>query len=347
MEHEPNNALSSFPDDNEELIEQVASLEKKLADLKRNRKDGWDKVQILIAFLVPVAIAFVGYVYSQSTKEAEIKIAETNAKVAQAQLVHSFTDALTSPEPDKRKLAIEAVLLALPDDGTRLVQTVKQFDPDAGVRAFASQRLGATDLYAQIVFGFSNYEDSEGIPPSPIFAESAQLEIHLKARGDLTPVFQGWSNQPLLKDPDVSLVTKRQTVDRQFQNTVDGATVIQTNTFDRFRGELGKFSDPNAWADAKIEAIFRATSYDLWLRERTTQQQYETAIKEFDEFYSISKELRETWGDSDYEVLPKLDARLVVFMGATKVAYIPGIIARVWEHDEDVRYLHVARFVKE
>lgn len=335
---------------NNGLIERIDTLEKEITDLKNKKKDGWDKVQILSALLVPVAIAFAGYWFSRSTKEAEIEIANTNAKVAQAKLVHSFTETLTSTDSVKRKIAIEAVSLALRDDGSRLVETIKRFDPDASVRAFASEKLGATDLFAQLTFSFDNYENSNGIPPRPIFSESAQIEIRLKATDDKSRVFNTWSNRPLLKNAEVVLTTKRQTVNRQISPTVDGTTVTQTNIFDRFIGNLGEFADPNKWSNAKIEAIFRVTAPSDWLRTQHTNLSSEERIdfkKRFDKFYSISGELRDSWQSSDYSVTPVLRTRLEIFVGTTRVADISGIVASVWEHDEDVRSLHVARFVKE
>lgn len=64
-------------------------------------------------------------------KEAEIQsaqklavgqqtVARINTRVRQANLVKSFMDALLSAEPRKRKLAIEAMLISLPEDGPRL-----------------------------------------------------------------------------------------------------------------------------------------------------------------------------------------------------------------------------------
>ena len=324
------------------LAEKVAELEKSIDALKVNPKDGWDKAQILSAFLVPVAITVVGYLFSQSTKEAEISIAETNARVSQAQLVQSFTSSLTSDNPDQRKIAIEAVLLALPDDGTRLVETVKEFDPDASVREFARQRLGSTDLYAEITYYFSNYEDSDGIPPQPLFDEGAELTIYLKERTGDSNVEPQWLNGALIDEPDAILTTRRQTVDRKPDPTVDGMIMEQTNTLDRFQGSLGRFASPGAWANSLIEAIYRVQGYEKWLSERDIRP----SPDEFDEFYSISKETRRNWSNSDYSVRPELHATLTVYLGSEPVAHLPGIVARVWEHDEDVRYLYVTRFAR-
>jgi len=126
----------------------IADLEKELhrlqADLDKLRKkpkDMWDRVQVLSALLVPLAIAFAGFVFSQSSKQAEIEVAEKNAKVSQAQLIHTFLDPLTSEDSQKRKIAVEAVLMALPEDGPRLVSLVQSTDPDKSVREFAGGRL--------------------------------------------------------------------------------------------------------------------------------------------------------------------------------------------------------------
>lgn len=119
-----------------------------VAQLKKKGKDHWDKFQILAALLVPASIAVVGFLVSTSLKDAEIvsaakvaagqeAIARINARVAQANLVKSFMDTLFSEEVRKRKLAIEAMLIALPEDGPRLVKIVSETDPDEDVRLFA------------------------------------------------------------------------------------------------------------------------------------------------------------------------------------------------------------------
>src|SRR5262245_10920957 len=108
------------------LQARIAQLERKLGEGKR--KDPWDKFQIVAALLIPAAIAFSGFQFSRASSSAQIesasRLAELNrsvqimdARVKQATLVSSFMDQLLSTEPQRRRLAIRAVLIALPEEG--------------------------------------------------------------------------------------------------------------------------------------------------------------------------------------------------------------------------------------
>jgi hypothetical protein len=119
--------------------QQLRALTDDVEKLRKKPRDAWDMVQVISAMLVPLAIAFAGIIFSQASKDAEIAIAEKNARVSQAQLISAFTEGLTSTEPYKRKIAVVAVSLALSDTVARqLVEAVKVTDPDSAVRAFAS-----------------------------------------------------------------------------------------------------------------------------------------------------------------------------------------------------------------
>src|SRR6185436_16953401 len=111
------------------LETRVAQLERKLGEGKR--KDSWDKFQIVAALLIPAAIAFSGFQFSRATSAAQIesasRLAELNrsfqvidARVKQAAILSSFMEPLLSTEPSRKRLAIRAVLIALPDDGPGL-----------------------------------------------------------------------------------------------------------------------------------------------------------------------------------------------------------------------------------
>ena len=131
-----------------ELEEKISILEDEVKKLKNEKKDPWDVLQILGGLFIPAAIAFAGWQYSVAMKDAEIKsstkiaklqiesseqkaefeqrISETNARVSQAGLVASFLKSLLSKEEAEQKLAIEAVLIALPAEGPRLVKLLKE-----------------------------------------------------------------------------------------------------------------------------------------------------------------------------------------------------------------------------
>lgn len=126
------------------LEERLSDLEKQMSSSNKNSKDPWDIFQIVASLLIPASIAFVGYRYSEASKQSEIasnqsiaaqqqSMAQIQVKVGQAQLISTFMDSLLSDNPKRQKLAMAAVLVALPDDGFGLVQIVSkdQSNPEA------------------------------------------------------------------------------------------------------------------------------------------------------------------------------------------------------------------------
>jgi len=131
----------------------LSNIEDRLSKLEGSKKrDGWDKFQVLATLLIPAAITIVGYLYSESMKQAEIRsnsiiadqqkaITLTSARVGQAQLISTFMDALLSHDLQRQRLAIEAILIALPDEGPRLVAVVSRSSLSPEVRGFAENSL--------------------------------------------------------------------------------------------------------------------------------------------------------------------------------------------------------------
>ncbi len=118
-----------------------------MADLPP-RKDIWDRITALATILIPAAIALAGHFISQGLKQAEIQseerraaqasaLADANTKIAQAGLINTMMKSLTSGNAQERRLAVQAVLIALPEQGPALVRTVAQTDEDKAVQAYA------------------------------------------------------------------------------------------------------------------------------------------------------------------------------------------------------------------
>lgn len=116
------------------------------------KKDTWDRITALATILIPAAIALAGHFIAQGLKQAEITseenraaqsrlIAEANTKIAQANLINSMMKSLTSANSQERKLAVEAVLIALPEQGQVLVRIIAQSDEDKTVQAVARNTL--------------------------------------------------------------------------------------------------------------------------------------------------------------------------------------------------------------
>jgi len=134
------------------IEERLASVETGLARSERKPKDFWDKFQIVATLLIPAEIAFVGYIYTKTEKQWEIESAEhiaaqqqattqIQARVGQAQLVSTFMEALLSTNAERQHLASEAILVALPADGPRLLAVISQDKSRPGAQAAAQSSL--------------------------------------------------------------------------------------------------------------------------------------------------------------------------------------------------------------
>lgn len=117
-----------------------------------NEKDAWDKLQIIGALLIPVSIAFVGGYFSYVMASAETKleserfrfeseINESNSRINQAGLVATFIEPLFSDNPARQRLAIDAVLIALPEKGPELVKSLQANGNSAEIQSYAADSL--------------------------------------------------------------------------------------------------------------------------------------------------------------------------------------------------------------
>jgi hypothetical protein len=223
--------------------------------------------------------------------------------------------------------------------------TVAGATADAAVTAVAATATAAAyAVQAEITFTFDDYQNDNGIPPQPIFAESASLEIAMSPASDVSQPLQGWSSELLLPDPAVKLASTVQSVDQHITPSVDGTEVTQINTFTDFVGELGEYIKPDLWNDATVEAILKVTSRDRWLLEASGYQWFPIDRDSFRAFYGIDEATEGPLADPDYQVEPVMYATLDIYVAGSKVASLRGIVTRVMEWDEDVRGLHVTRF---
>jgi hypothetical protein len=170
-----------------DFADRVARLER---SAKRSGKDAWDVVQIIGSALIPVAIAAGGWFYSEASSRAEIEsasrqhdrdveIAVAESRVRQAGLLKDFLDALTGPDPAKRRVAIQAVLLALPQDGPKLVRELTRSTDDPALAQYATSTL-ATRRDALI---------------QQLFAATAEERIAASQA-----LVEGWRDVPALLD---------------------------------------------------------------------------------------------------------------------------------------------------
>jgi hypothetical protein len=175
-----------------------------------NKKDVWDRLTAVATILVPAAIALAGHFIAQGLKQAEISseerraeqsrsIAEANTKIAQASLINTMMKSLTSSNPQERKLAVEAVLIALPEQGPVLVRTIAQYDDDKTVQAAATTSL----------------EQRVGALIRDVFSEDARVRI-----GAAQELIQGWRNEPNAVLALVDFATRNKENSNGVYNTV-------------------------------------------------------------------------------------------------------------------------------
>jgi len=159
------------------INEKLDRIESRLKKLEGKKKDFWDIFQSLAAVLIPAAIALAGYLISNGIKQAEIDVAETNAKVSQAELINKFMTSLTSESPVERSLAVDAIMIAIPGHGASLARAVAENDSSEAVKEAAKSSLNKRLM--QLI--------------GNLFSD--QAEIRTRAAQDL---LQGWSSEPQL-----------------------------------------------------------------------------------------------------------------------------------------------------
>lgn len=92
----------------------------------------WEKANVFLAVLTPLAIAGAGYYLSETANERAMDLSRQQAAIAQANadredrrerlaLIPTFIDALTGDDQKKKELAIKTIRSILPDDGPTLL----------------------------------------------------------------------------------------------------------------------------------------------------------------------------------------------------------------------------------
>ena len=172
----------------------LADLEKRLAELDSKisaaatKKDIWDRFSQIGPILITLAVAAGGWVVTDMMKQMDVNAtqrqtviqentARMSTRVSQAQLVSTFLPPLLGNDPDAQKLAISALLIALPEEGPELVQTLSSTTDDSEIQKFANVALDdrRSDLVDEL---FSADED---------LRNSAQAELA-----------NGWAHDPQL-----------------------------------------------------------------------------------------------------------------------------------------------------
>lgn len=209
-----------------EVDARLKAIEDDLSDLKKSGKDFWDVVSAVGALLIPVAIAFAGYYYSNAATNAQIKSEETRAanslelakagsRVSQANFIIEALEALSSEDEVRKKFAIEALLLALPEKGQTLLEQVALNSDDRENKAIATTALTtqlAEDLFSDVPQTrlaaedalTSTWSDNQEAIDAVIQKTSTQLEMPQTTQGTAKVN----SSVEVLKKFDPSLVRR-------------------------------------------------------------------------------------------------------------------------------------------
>lgn len=136
----------------ETFEDRLRRLEKLADNSSPNRKDVWDILSVIGGLLIPVAIFAVGQQYASRMAQAAIKseearsagslsVSKVGARVSQASFLLSSVETLAGADGPKKRLAIQALLIAFPEDGERIVREVSETDSSPEIRQFALQSL--------------------------------------------------------------------------------------------------------------------------------------------------------------------------------------------------------------
>lgn len=172
--------------DESKLIPTLEAIEKHLAKLENKPKDWLDKLNSLASILVPASIALAGHLIGQAISNAQIAsaekqatqnylVAQSNVRIAQAQLINTFMRSLTSNSSNEQKIAIQAILIALPEQGPSIVRGVALYEKNTEVQQVA--RVSLDQRQTSLIRG--------------IFSDDANIR-----QNSTQDLIQGWQSDP-------------------------------------------------------------------------------------------------------------------------------------------------------
>ncbi len=125
----------------------------------------WTRVSVLISALNPILLLVIGFYLNRGIEGTKLQIAENSARLSdlktaaeasaittqtrmdKVKVISDFINDLTGPDERRRQLAIEAIVIALPDEAARLLKTVASFNVTGSMvtrkgRCSGEQRAG-------------------------------------------------------------------------------------------------------------------------------------------------------------------------------------------------------------
>ena len=207
-----------------------------------------------------------------------------------------------------------------------------------------SNRIEAKQMTIAITYTFSREVNK---PPPGLFENGETLSIRAVSKnsaGSLRYPLNRWSSRHLLDSRELVLNAKEQKITRQEHFSVDGISYEQTSYFSGFEGDIKKFFVMTNWNGALLEVHLTKQDPSLIAKLKASldwKPEHASDLEDLKREYDVAADLEEY----DYRVTPlPIHARLVVYVRERPIARSDAVLVSVWEHDEDVRGLVVAKF---
>lgn len=227
----------------------------------------------------------------------------------------------------------------------------------AGSRAYLdATEIEPADIAATVTYSWST--DPLEVGPNKrlndVLSAGATLELRSVARADQPPG-TGWpgiarfrlgagAGDDAFVERDGLLLKGPQTSARLFANpSVDGPNERSERTFAALTGSVGAMRRRWRWSSAIFEACVDVNGEDIRFGEAWDGAQQADLTARFDDRYGITPADRDKFVDYSVQPLP-ISVVLVVYVRNVAVWESDALVARVWEHDEDVRKLHRVYF---
>jgi hypothetical protein len=209
-----------------------------------------------------------------------------------------------------------------------------------------SNRVEAGHITVSVTYDFMR--ETRKTPPALLeTAETLTLRALPETKTRLPFPPNRWSSRHLLGDQGLFLKAREQKVTKKEHRTVDGISYSQTSYFSGFDGNMRGFSDMTLWNGAIIEVLLTKQDPLLvpQLRESLDWNNEPRSVRFEKESFRRSYDITENLEEDDYYITPlPVHAKLVIYVRERPIATSEAILAKVWEHDEDVRNLIVAKF---
>jgi hypothetical protein len=191
----------------------------------------------------------------------------------------------------------------------------------------------------------------QGVSIASVFSVSPLLAVRAKlpAAGERAALSQPvWETQGQfrLKDETVALQSDTAVASLIPSPSTAGNWFRSRRVYTGFRGTIAGALSASAIAGLAFEARLSGIGLPMDLTklgQPDTAEDRARADKRFGELYGITSEQRDQWMDYSARGLP-IRAEIALLVRGVQIWRSEALAARLWEHDEDVRGLHVCYF---